>query len=158
MDDDVNQPTGENYGKLILTTAIISVIFTAPIGAIAIPMMGTNLLERTPVDNPPESDNILVAAATIVVRSISSIGAPRDSFAQQFNDFKFRSSLWSNHSGNHGAGSNSNRNSYTNIGNLNRNSDTNSNTAHHVDSALINDVRCALLGDVDSDEIDGNCA
>jgi len=46
MTDDANEARGEEIGKLILTTAVISILFTAPIGAIAIPMMGPRLLTR----------------------------------------------------------------------------------------------------------------
>ena len=151
MNDDSNQATGESYGKLILTTAILSVIFTAPIGAIAIPMMGTNLLEKEAVETVEVDENIIVAAAGLVVRSVSkrmSLGSPRDSFSYLFQPSRDRNSMWSNPytntNTNNTTTTNSNRNTFTYTGTC---------TGTDMDSApLMNDVTSALLGEIDEDE------
>jgi len=46
MDDDDASETGQSYGKLILTAAVLAILFTAPIGSIAMPLMGPKWLER----------------------------------------------------------------------------------------------------------------
>jgi hypothetical protein len=43
----MNNVEGEDYGKQILTLAVLSIIITAPIGAAAIAIAGPMLLEQS---------------------------------------------------------------------------------------------------------------
>jgi solute carrier family 9B (sodium/hydrogen exchanger), member 1/2 len=85
LDDDDAQKTGESYGKLILTAAVLAIIFTAPIGAVAMPLMGPKWLEKfvkpeeagrveqgdgnVPEEEEQEPVNVLTALATRVSES-----------------------------------------------------------------------------------------
>jgi solute carrier family 9B (sodium/hydrogen exchanger), member 1/2 len=46
LDDDDAQEAGQRYGNLILTAAVLAILLTAPIGAVAMPLMGPKWLEK----------------------------------------------------------------------------------------------------------------
>lgn len=50
--------TLEAYGEIILTMAVLSIIITAPIGAIAIAITGPRLLKRTVKDKEYDEEDV----------------------------------------------------------------------------------------------------
>jgi NhaP-type Na+/H+ or K+/H+ antiporter len=80
LDDDSAQSDGERYGKLILTTAVLAILITAPIGAIAIPIMGPKLLDRSKrytEDNEEENDSSSSTNSRHITACTNSKGSRR---------------------------------------------------------------------------------
>jgi solute carrier family 9B (sodium/hydrogen exchanger), member 1/2 len=85
LDDDDASETGQRYGNLILTAAVLAILLTAPIGAVAMPLMGPKWLEKeekvvAEEEEEEEPQNIVTQMALRLSNSITgrSSGAGGD--------------------------------------------------------------------------------